>query len=230
MEPEHRASEKARIAFHERGIEAVRAKMLRVYPPSNGEENLPFAIRDTLSSQLIGARERDYWKQASAKNLAESGLNAQTQPKLDAVAHDIAMRYAESFYIQRYILALKNENVPPRYGNFYRWEKTRGDLIHTAVNHVSNLAEAKLRDIGLKPKNAHAMHGHIIGQIIRTYKAALEFNGMIEYGECAVYPGQGSSRDKSDEDIATEIKQLSSYWKIYKRELQEGYEDFSRHR
>lgn len=212
-----------RAAFHERAAKAVRAKIEKAYALTPEFTALPSDLANRLAVGFDDTLHSAQWQHTLQVALESSDCTQTLTPAINDIAKRFVQEYAQAFYLERMVVAAADETVPQHYGNFYRWSATRSHLINIYANHVSNQTENELRDAGLNTISAHAIHGAIIGQVIRLYKATIK-----DFGECAVNPPQGSIKNKTDEQAESEVRRLASYWREEKFDLEQRYHQFSR--
>ena len=212
-----------RAAFHERAAKAVRAKIEKAYALTPEFTALPSDLANRLAVGFDDTLHSTQWQHTLQVALESSGCTQTLAPAINDIAKRFVQHYAQAFYLNRCVMEVPQEKVPQHYGNFYRWNYTRGTLGGIYTNHISNMAEAELRDAGLNIKSAHAVHGLIIGMTLRLYKA-----NITDFGECAVNPPQGSIKNKTDEQAEAEVRRLASYWREEKFDLEQRYHQFSR--
>lgn len=223
MAEDQTTAEKNRIAFHDRAARAVELKIRRIFPCVSEEDDLQSSIENEIFRSLKNDWKKSPWKNACSKAIIESNmpLDQNNKKVIDDVAGEIAMRYVRGFYLHRRMLGSSSDKTPPRFGKFYDAIIPRDNLMNIHNNHLSNQAEAQLRDIGISDKSAHKLHGRIIASTLNAYREHLN-----NTGECTVDPQQGSVSNKTDEEIADDIKQLKDLWKVNRSVIENKYRNF----
>ncbi len=220
----------ARAAFHERGAEAVRRKVMKLYGLASEQLDWPKISQSndwavTLQMDLRQSVRSDYWLDARTYALENAGYDPEDSKRgqlLDTVAEDILQRYAEAFNLRRAIDSQTRRAIPEASKRYVADVRPHTELVNIFINHRSNQAEAQLCATGLPPVDAHRLHARLIGM---ARQICLETEQLRSYTN--IQPQLGSPRHASASEVKYRLDTLGDYWKSQRDNLQTRHADYT---
>lgn len=222
-------SDGSRAAFHARAATAVRNKILRTYNLDKARLALPDdLVAEELSQTGYFFCSSDKWKQTLAAAMKSSGLADTAAPGIEKAARAIIHRYIECFHLQQLTAEAQVRKRDSETDGYYNDSYTRKSLADIYTNHLSNQAEAELRQAGLDRRSAHLTYGVLVGQAVPTYHAYL--NDCVQRGMpepsilgVSVMP-QKLQGPRTPEIIDREIGMVGRFWREERDLLQEDFQ------
>ena len=220
----------ARAAFHERGAEAVRRKVMKLYGLASEQLDWPKISQSndwavTLQMDLRQSVRSDYWLDARTNALENAGYDPEDSKRgqlLDTVAGDILQRYAEAFNLRRAIDSQARRAIPEASKRYVADVRPHTELVNIFINHRSNQAEAQLCATGLPPVDAHRLHARLIGM---ARQICLETEQLRSYTD--IQPKLGSATSVKDASMPERLEKLDGHWRSQRIDLETRHTDYT---
>jgi hypothetical protein len=212
MEPSN--PETQPIRFRTRAYADVQRKLQRTYSLTEEQLRLPEELNAQFTTAFAQKLNGEKWQKTLATALGTSHLPNTAIAAINQAATNIMVRYATAMHL-RSQLVHKDFSFPESCSDFDRRLITITDRTAILITHVSGGAEAELRQLGLTPLSAHALHGSIIGFITSAYE-------KVDYHNAGIEPKIGGLRAwQSSPEKRIEI--IDDYWRTLAGLLSKDY-------
>ena len=219
-----------RVKHLRRSADAVLKKIQRVYGLSDEDVALPATVPLTFPANKevprlekwyrycddqAGAWHALYDKKAAAGERHEMMPGERDRKKREwtDAGNEIMRRYQQGFHVRGKLWTMLDQDKLKHRNAIYASYDNQNALVNIYINHLTNLANAELIDLGLSEEGAHKLNGWLI-------KGSIDRHDALGDGTAWVMPGH--NRHSSTH---AEIELVRRYWQSEASDLQCAYRD-----
>lgn len=202
-----------RIAFHTRAMADVRRKIMRSYAIDAREAEVSASLKEFITQHFHREMEENSsWMPRRRAVLKQSRVTAEA---LDATMDALMLDYLEAFRLRTLMKTGQASAHAHPSPDYYNEVYTKDDLSDVLINHISNRAEARLRQLGLNPADAHLVHGNLIKGISYAYSSIDCENHFVFPQQGPIFSNEDTDRSTAafQEKVAVRREELSNYWR-----------------